>query len=69
MQALPCEAFGTDAKSSSVNEARVHQQGDSLEAAAVMAHRFGPQHKGQEEARVADAFSSMASALWHSPTA
>ena len=69
MQALPCEACGTDVKSSSVNEAWVHQQRDSLATATAMAHRFGSPHKGQEVARVADAFASMATALWHSPTA
>ena len=63
MQALPCEASGTDAKSSAGNGACVHQQGDSLAAATAMAHRFGPPHKGQEVASVADAFASMATAL------
>ena len=69
MQALPFEAGGTDAKSSAVNRACVHQQGASLAAATAMAHRFGPPHRGQEAARVVSAFASMATALWHSPRA
>ena len=69
MQALPCVGSGTDARSSAVNEARAHQQADSLAAAGAMAHRFGPPHSGQDVQHVADAFASMATALWHSPPA
>ena len=69
MQALPCEASGTDARSSVVNEACVHQQGDSLAIAPALAHRFGPPHKGQEPGRVATAFAGMATAPLNSPPA
>ena len=69
MQALPCEARGADARSSVVNEACVHQQGDSLAIAAAMAHRFGPPHRGQEAENVANAFAGMATALRNSPPA
>ena len=69
MQALPCEASGTDARSSVVNEACVHQQGDSLAIAAAMAHRFGPPHRGQEAESVANGFAGMATALRNSPPA
>ena len=68
-QVLPCEASGTHAKSSAVNEACVHQQGDSLPIAAAIAHRFGPPHRGQEAESVANAFADMATAPWHSPPA
>ena len=67
MHTLPCEASGTDAKSSAVNRARVHQQGNAPAAAPARAHRFGSPHRGQEVAHVANAFAGMATALWRSP--
>ena len=52
-----------------MNEACVHQQGDSLAIAPALAHRFGPPHKGQEPGRVATAFAGMATAPLNSPPA
>ena len=67
MHTLPCDASGTDARSSAVNRACVHQHGNTLAAAPARAHRSASPHRGQEVAHVANAFAGMATALWHSP--
>ena len=48
MQVFPCDATSKDAKSSAVNEPRVHQQGGSLVTARSMAHRFGSHTEGKK---------------------
>ena len=50
MQDLPWAPGETDARSSALNKACVHQQGDLLSAADAIAHSFGSPHNGQEEA-------------------
>jgi|SRR5678816_95649 len=54
MQALPCANGATEARSSALKVARVHQQADSLDVVdEAIAHRFGSPQSGQHEAQAA----------------